>query len=400
MPSRNTDKQGLASRLEFWHAAAVLLVLAVVGLGGYGLWPVLTGSTSNGPAEREAEAPASEATIDVVVARRTDLPLRARASGHLRPWHRAVLKAESSGPVVARPVREGEQVEEGEVLVRLRSEEERIALEEARAEMLTARAEYQAKYEGEGLALARADTTAGPGALPDQTRSATQAASSGLTAARQAVRRARLNLRRTRVKAPFSGRVAHLEVETGQSVSTGETVATLLDDDRLKVEVDVLESDVVHLEKGASARVHVPALGPATDSTAQVTGTVWAVNPTVDPQSGTGAVTVAIPNPDGELVSGLYADVWLETRRLEDRLVVPDEAVLVRQGRDLVFVVENGRAQWTYVDVGARSGEHVAITDGVAPGDTVAVDGHFALAHDAPVSVTAVRPLGLGSASE
>jgi len=76
-------------------------------------------------------------------------------------------------------------------------------------------------------------------------------------------------------------------------------------------------------------------------------------------------------------------------------LLVPDDAVLVRQGRDLVFVVVGGRAQWTYVEVGARSGNYVALTDGVQPGDTVAVDGHYALAHDAPVTVGEVRTVAL-----
>jgi len=53
--------------------------------------------------------------------------------------------------------------------------------------------------------------------------------------------------------------------------------------------------------------------------------------------------------------------------------------------------VEDGRAQWTYVDVGARSDAYAEITSGVAPGDTVAVDGHYALAHDAPVRVQAAN---------
>jgi len=163
----------------------------------------------------------------------------------------------------------------------------------------------------------------------------------------------------------------------------------------MKVEVDVLASDVVRVQEGATAQVHVPALGPETDSTALFEGTVWAVNPRVSPESGTGRVTVTVPNSGGRLVSGLHANVWLETRRLSDRLVVPEDAVLVRQGRDLVFVIEESRAQWTYVNLGARSGDFVAITDGVAPGDTVAVDGHFALAYDAPVDVEAVRELGL-----
>jgi len=89
-------------------------------------------------------------------------------------------------------------------------------------------------------------------------------------------------------------------------------------------------------------------------------------------------------------VSGLYAEARLETRRLSDR-VVPEDAILVRQERDLVFIVENGRAQWSYVTLGARLVDYVEITDGAQPGDTIAVDGHFALAHDAPVTIGDVR---------
>jgi len=65
--------------------------------------------------------------------------------------------------------------------------------------------------------------------------------------------------------------------------------------------------------------------------------------------------------------------------------------VLVRQGRDLVFRIENGRAQWTYVTLGQRSGDAVEITEGLQPGDTLAVAGHYALAHEAPVNVAVLR---------
>lgn len=397
------EAEGSSWTLRPWHGAGLLLVGAVVGLGLYGLWPVITGQAEDEAAAEDVEAPASEATVDVVVAKRTEFPLRTQASGHLVPWQRATLKAEASGPVVERAVQEGDRVAEGALIARLENREERIALEEARAKLLKARAEYQAKYAlgddtlggGNASGASSASSSRQPSGAAPSTRKATQAAVSGLTAARQAVERAKLNLERTRITAPFAGRVGNLTVDEGQYVGRGEEICTLLRDDRMKVEVDVLESDVVHVRKGATAQVHVPALGPEDDAAALVEGTVWTVNPQVSPESGTGRVTVSVPNPERRLVSGLYANVWLETERLQDRLVVPDEAVLVRQGRDLVFVVEKGRAQWVYVDLGARSGDYVEITKGVAPGDTVAVDGHFALAHDAPVRVDEVRELGL-----
>jgi HlyD family secretion protein len=375
------------------------LVLAVVGLGLYGLWPVITGQTEDEAAADDVETPPSAATVDAVVAERTRFPLRTQATGHLVPWQRASLKVEASGPVVDRAVQEGARVDSGDLIARLQNREERIALKEARAQLLTARAEYQARYDvgtdtGAGKRTPASGTSsASSGGETASTRKATQAAVSGLTAAQQAVERATLNLERTRITAPFAGRVANLQLDEGQYVSRGTEICTLLRDARMKVHVDVLESDLVNVGMGATARVHVPALGPPDDSTAVFAGTVWAINPQVRPESGTGRVTVSVPNPNRRLVAGLFANVELETERLQNRLVVPDEAVLVRQGRDLVFVVEGGRAQWTYVDVGARSGDFVEITTGVAPGDTVAVDGHFALAHDAPVEVDEVRPL-------
>jgi len=225
-------------------------------------------------------------------------------------------------------------------------------------------------------------------------RSAVQAATYGLTQAEQRVERARLNLERTRVTAPFAGRIANLETEEGQRVASGENVAHVLDDRRMKVTVNVLEEDLVRIREGATAQVHIPALAHD-DTSGVVQGSVYAINPQVEDDRGTGRVTVSIPNPDADLISGLYATVRLETHRLDDRLVVPTDAVLVRQGRDLVFVVRNDRAQWTYVEVGTRSGDFVEITEGLQEGDIVAVDGHFALAHDAPVEAGDPQPVAM-----
>lgn len=426
-PGASEDASGGSNGrpLRAWHVAGLVLVLAVGALLLYGFWPVLTGSAED-EAQREVEAPAtaSAASVDAVVVRPTAFPLRTEASGHLIPWHRAAISAETGGPVVERPVEEGDAVEKGDLLLRLDDREAQIALQEARAQLLKAQAQYA--VEAEPLPSAVPDTSAlaaaraaydeaqrafaegeAPRAAVQEARrryraarvaaglerEAVQAAQTGLMAAEQAVARARLTVERTRVTAPFAGRVANLQAQTGQRVAPGETVATLLQDRRLKVEVDVLESDVVRLQRGATAQVHVPALGTAGDPEAQLEGTIWAINPQVDAETGTARVTVAVPNPGRRLVAGLYATVQLETGRLAERLVVPSDAVLVRQGRDLVFVVEEGRAQWTYVDVGARSGGFVEITRGVQPGDTVAVDGHYALAHDAPVAVGTARTI-------
>ncbi len=404
-------------RVQSWHVAALVLVLAVGGLLLYAFWPVLTGQEeARRPEDVQASAP--PVVVEAVVVQPVDFPLQAEATGTLAPWRRTEISAEISGRVVERRIKEGDRVRAGQVLLVLDDREARLALAEAEAALLKARSEYAVQLSQTGtaavdstrLAEARRAWHAAQEAyargeideaaldearrryealllLSGAQREAVRRVVTGLAEAEQRVARARLQLNRTRIRAPFAGRVADLKVEVGQHVGPGQVLLTLLDDRRMKVEVDVLEADLVHIRPGASAWVRLPAL----DDTV-VTGVVHTINPQIDPKTGAGRVTVAVPNPEGRLLAGMFAYVALETRRLPNRLVVPTEAVLVRQGRDLVFVIRRGRAQWTYVTTGPRSGDYVVLLDGVASGDTVAVSGHHALAHDAPVQVAAIRP--------
>ena len=408
----------LHRRVRLRHGLLAGLLLAAGSAVLYGFWPALTGGGEEGGPASETGAPEAVAPIEAVVVQPADFPLRAEATGHLAPWRAAEISAEAGGLVTERLVEEGEAVGEGAGLLRLDDRQARIDLAEAESERLKARAEHAVNTRSGDVAeadtsvlaqrratLERARDAYARGVisreelreaerrfeaadvLSGRQRGAVGAAVYGLSQAEQRVEMARLALDHTRVQAPFAGRVADLEVEEGQRMSAGQALLTLLDDAQMKVDVDVLEGDLVRLRPGSSALVRVPALGDEI-----FRGRVHTINPEVDWESGTGRVTVALPNPGRRLVAGLFAYVELETERLPDRLVVPAEAVLVRQGRDLVFVAEGGRAAWTYVTVGARSGDHVEIAEGLAPGDTVAVAGHFALAHDAPVEVTGIAP--------
>ena len=413
--------------LRAWHVSAGVLLVAVGGLILYGFWPRLTGqATTNDERPNTEEVSGSAAQVDVVRVERIDFPVRTKATGRLRPWRHAMVSAERSGVVRGRAVEEGNRVQTGSLLARIDDRAERIELAEAEADLMQARAEYAVNTRDADIrqaadtsevaelrtALREAEAAFDAGTATREEvqavrrelelaqmragldRAAVQAATYGLTQAEQRVERARLNLDRTRITAPFAGRIANVEAEMGQRVAAGESVAQVLDDRRMKVTVNVLEEDLVRIREGATAQVHVPALSD-NETRGAVSGTVHSVNPQVDNESGTGRVTVAIPNPDEQLLAGLYATVRLETRRLSDRLVVPTDAVLVRQGRDLVFVVRNDRAQWTYVELGTRSGDFVEITDGLQAGDLVTVDGHFALAHDAPVEAGDPQPVAM-----
>jgi RND family efflux transporter MFP subunit len=401
-------------RLRSYHVSAGVFVVAVAALLVYAFYPTLTGAAGEDERPAVERSATSAARVETVNVAPRDFLIHAEATGYLAPWRVTEVSAEASGRVVERRVEEGRFVQVGSVLVRLDDRDRTIEVQEAEAELLSARAVYAVNTSRgiEGTAVDTAAVAASRARLLEaeaafargdvdrqavvearrrfeaqlvlsgQERSAVQAVTAGLAQAEQRLERARLALSRMAVQSPFAGRIADLQVETGQHVSPGQPLLTLIDDSRMKVEVDVLESDLVRVREGGAAVVRVPSMGNVA-----FRGTIFAINPRIDNRSGTGRVTVAVSNPQGRLISGIFAYVELETDRLADRLVVPADAVLVRQGRDLVFRVNNGRAEWVYVEVGRRSGNEVEIVDGLKPGDEIAIAGHHALAHDAPVAV-------------
>lgn len=406
-----------SARRTWWLAAAIGLLLTLATGAAWSWFRPLEATAT--VAEAEAPRPGTRfdavARVEAVRVQREDLSLRREATGYLKAARRVAVAAEVAGRVVERRVAEGERVAADEILVRLDPRDRLLEIEEAEAEWLKIRAQYAVNYEREPrerpgtgvagtpvrpepedaerlfeqglisrreLAAARRRRGETAGLLSGGRQEEIRAATSGLAQAEQRLERARLALERTEIAAPFAGRVADLAAEPGQQVAPGGTLLTLLEDERLEVDVDVLEADVVRLRAGSPARVRVPALDELV-----LEGRVSTINPLVDPKTGTGRVTVTLPNPRGRLMPGLFAYVELETGRLPNRLLVPVAAVLERQDRQLVFRIEEGRALWTYVTTGARSGDLVEIVDGLAEGDLVAVKDHFALAHEALVEV-------------
>lgn len=398
--------------------------LVAVAFAAWLLWPASVSESREGRVER---TPKVATRVVVAPTQLGSLALEAEATGTLEPWRALQVASEIAGRLVERRVEEGQAVRAGDLLLILDDRDRRIELAEAEAELLRVQANYAVFVSqtadddlGPGLAagelealdhdldqarslfaqglIAERDLRAAErrhqvGLLLDGSRrDDVRAATTGLIQAEQRVERARLALERTRITAAFDGRVADLIVEEGQQVATGEPCLVLLDEQRMTVEVDVLETDLVRLLVGAGATVRLPALDDR-----RLAGRVHSINPRIDPDTGTGRVRVMIDNPRSTLISGLFAYVELETGRLTDRLLVPNEAVLVRQGRSMVFRVVDQQAFWTWVETGPRTGERTVITDGLATGDLVAVGGHFALSHEAPVDVVSAAELAPGS---
>ncbi len=362
--------------------------------------------------------PAREQTASVNAARvaRGELVVPVVAEGTLRARRSTQVRVEVSGRIDRLAVEEGQTVRKGDALVVLDGREYRIAMEEARARYLKAlgviaveedsvigssdpealEREIAAldKLEKEGK-LSREDRRAreielGVRALREGSyRRELVEARSGLSQARADEERARLNLDRATVRAPFHGVVAELKLTEGQLLSLGEVVCTVVDNVDLEAELGVLESDVGGLAVGRPTLLMVPAL----DETLRVQ--VDVINPSIDSQSRTCRVLARVRNADGHLQPGMFVRAAIAGRIYADKLLVPKEAILTRDGRPLLFKVENDQAKWVYVQIGLQNDQLVEIESVLQggpldEGTLVVVSDHLTLSHDAKVKVKRV----------
>ncbi|MFQ6046897.1 MAG: efflux RND transporter periplasmic adaptor subunit [Gemmatimonadales bacterium] len=318
------------------------------------------------------------------------LVISVSAAGEAAAASRATLRTQVQGPISRVRVRENEVVRRGQVLIDIDSTEYALRVAAAQGQVAQARANYREL-------ILFDDQIEDPEVRAERERVAR--AKSGLDQAEVALKQAQLELERARVRAPFGGRVADLQVVAGQWVNAGDELLTVVDIDPIKVEVQVLESEVPLLAEGRGATISFAAFPGETFS-----GQIATINPLVESGTRTARVTVEIPNPEGRILPGMYARVSLEARKLPDRVLVPRSAILERDRRTMLFVFEGendvGYAKWRYVTTGLANDSLVEIvenseTDMVAPGEWVLTDGHYTLIHDAYVRlVQSVRAAG------
>ena len=404
------------------------VVLAGVFLLALALWIASRPSSQSGEPQSDSAtvqeaAPSDDEVrfpVSVSVARRGALAKSILSNGTLRARREVELLARVGGVVEGVYARNGPQVKAGAVVVKLDDREYRLAYEKASAALLAAQIEYRAQSATEFLSAAdsqqvqrqvqeveerfheaerayhekRIDEAAFQRAQRDYEAAVAYlkvdrgdiiANKSGLAAAKEAFTRAKMDLEATELRAPFAGWVGNLALTVGTRVQAGTTVCTVVDLSSLLVDVEVIETEAPRVQVGQKAELTVAAL-PGKSFAGRVTSR----NPMIDPKTKTLKVTIELTNlpTSNSLMPGMYATVRIETENLPDRLLVPKSALLVRDQRPLVFVAEQGLAKWHYVDVEDENERFIAIRSGIEPGDTVIVEGHYTLAHDARIRVT------------
>jgi RND family efflux transporter MFP subunit len=208
---------------------------------------------------------------------------------------------------------------------------------------------------------------------------------SGLAIARELAERARRESEGAIVRAAFDGAVANCMITPGAPVTQGQALFTLVDLSEQFLEAEVLENDISEIRVGRPAQITVHAIdGPP------VWGRVASINPVANPSTGTMRVSVRVIPGGGATVMfrpGMLASVRIAAAVDSGVVLIPFSALMYRDSRPVVFVMEQDRALWRFVRPGRTNGEDRGIVSGLSPGEQVIIEGQATLGHDARVRV-------------
>jgi RND family efflux transporter MFP subunit len=285
--------------MAFSKALIGIVVVAVVAVGGYGGYRRIQGSgdSSDDPATGDEDRPEVSATqtfstdlgipVEGAVVVRDTLIVSVSAAAEAAAVKRSRMLAQVQGRIIRIHVQENDRVAGGRLLLEIDSTEYELNLANAEAGLASAQASYQEFTLFD-------DQITDPEVRAERERVAR--ARSGLAQALVAVDQARLQLSHTKIRAPFAGRAASIQVVEGEHARTGDELLTVVDLDPIKVEVQVLESEVGYLRPGRKASVAFSAFPGET-----FVGTIATINPVVEQQTRTARVTVMVPNPKHRL---------------------------------------------------------------------------------------------------
>lgn len=355
---KDTHRSGSMTR----KTTAILSLIAVASL-----------SACNGGGAADADAAAPEtATVgveNIAVVISGVLQSGPTVSGNLAPEREAMIRAQVGGSVLQTYADQGQAVHSGQTLARI----DGGGLQDV---YLSARAGVTAANSAADMAnreLARSQKLLAVGAIAErdieQAHRASISANAALADARARLATAAKQVGNTSVTTPMSGIVSERPISAGDVVQPGAAMFTVVDPSSMRLEGSVPASALAQVRIGAPVTFTVNGYPGRS-----FTGRVTRVNPTADPATRQVRVFISIPNAEGKLVGGLFANGRLAAES-RTGLVAPVSAVDARSNVPSVFRIKGGKVERVPVTLGLRDegSEKVEIASGVQAGDTLLI---------------------------
>jgi membrane fusion protein (multidrug efflux system) len=357
-----------------------IAALGIVALGAYAYYaqrepqaPKVIGASAvpdgRTPSARPSNGGGAPAAVDVVRVTATTLRDDINAAGTIRSNEAVVVRPEVAGRITQLNFGDGQAVKKGQLLVEFDSTVNQAEVQQARAELSIAKANFE-----------RNDELARQKFISIRARDES-AANVQVLEAKLALAQARLS--KLQIKAPFSGIVGMRSVSIGDYVKDGADLVNLEDISSVKVDFRIPEKFADRVERGQELEVIVDAL-PEKPFRAKVD----AIDPQVDSSGRSALLRGRIANPEARLKPGMFARVRLILTERNNALVVPEEAIVPQGAKSTVWKIVDGKAVRSEVKTGMRREAKVEIVEGLKLGDIVVTAGQIRLSRDgAPVRI-------------
>ena len=354
-------RKGNGGMTEYWKRGMVLSLTALILAGC-------------GKKSEEAAKPKPAALVQVKPVEQRALSRTLAYTGSVEPVKVARMASPAEGLIVACSVREGDTVEKGQVLVRVgRSRIAETGLIAAREEQRRQEAEFK-----------RVEQLVKSGALPGDQLDTVRA---NLRRAEAQVAAMQTGADDYAIEAPWAGVVSRVWISEGNYVAPRTPLVELYDPASLVVRIAVPEQQALAVSADQTVQITLDAYPGK-----RFTGRITRLYPELERTSRT-LMAEAVLDTDIRLLSGMFARVDVAVETVKEALVIPESALLVLpNGESVVFVLDGDKAVRHKVVSGLESGGLIAVSSGIAAGDSVVTRGHEALKDGAPVKVMGAKP--------
>ena len=363
------------------HPRANFTLIAAVAL--------LMGCSHGAPSESSESSGREAAKAEVTVTRvtRSDIQEMVTVSGSVAalPNHDVRVSSLVPGRIAEMKVAEGDSVKAGEVIAQLDSRPLHDQLLQAEAGEAQAKASLEnaqaSKKRNEDL------FQRGIASRKDFEDAATQesVAAAALKQAEASLEIARMQLDRTQIRSPLTGKVAKRFVSVGEQVdgTAAQPVAEVAELSEVELLGNLPATYLAKLRVGETLTIESSVLGER-----KLSGHVVAISPAVDAATNVGLVRIAIPNSNGVLRLGTYLTAEIAVENHPNALTLPPEAVYRdEKGDPQVYRLEQNKTTATDVKLGIQNKDRVEILSGVNEGDMVILSGGYGLTDQADVQV-------------
>lgn len=197
------------------------------------------------------------------------------------------------------------------------------------------------------------------------------------------------------LRSPASGVVIEKDVVEGTKITPGAELFRIADLSSVWVEVEIYEKDLGQVAEGTHAMVYFEAYPGESFH-----GNVTYVYPTVSPTSRTGRVRLELPNPEGRLKPGMYAQVELHGQVAEESLLIPRSAVLHTGDRSIVFHrMGNGQLHPMEIQTGRAEGDQIQVLSGLREGHVVVQSATFLIDAESNLGAAMAAMAGMDHSS-